>query len=712
MISGFFIYLGLRKLLRTTHFFAMRALVEPLRLLPILKVAVAFSLGIALATEVTFLWHYWLLISPFALLVMFWGYNSLRYSHRWVFGAGAFLLFFSLGAAYISITKSRLVDGSFDEKTFLTIQVDDNPVKTRYGSRWTSKVVDAPQHLKILVGTKAITYSRDTVIPNYASILRVRARVTSIDPPKNPYEFSFKDYYARQGVYASAFISKGCILPIGQAKVNPILKLAYFLQRYTLQTFRQFGFEGAELGVVLALMIGDKQFLDGNLKTMYANIGAMHILAVSGMHVALYYIVLVWLLFFMRGRIGGIFKNIIILLALWVFAFVAGFSPSIVRATVMFTFILVGKMLNRSHNIFNLVAASFIVLLLYNPFSLYDVGFLLSYAAVISILLFYPFLGRWAPHNRIFRWGYDLVAVSLAAQILTLPLTVYYFHQFPLVFLLTNIILIPLTTMIIYGGLVLLSISWWSWGANLLAAILIWLLKLTNSSVSFIEHIPGGVLSSIYFERWQMLLLFVAFMLFFVFMLYRKAKLVLLSLMLMVIVTAGVAFSKIKERRPILVVYAMRGGTAILMSSGERSRCLCDSVRDGYSYNFMDQSLLKWGRAASNDVEFVDFEDSISKHDWRYSRGWCSFAGKVLYVSSKQIVKKKTTDPPIAVDYLVVCRKTRGNPDELLKYIKPKFVVIDGSASKYLSDKWTHKCLQGQIPFYDVSKNGAFVVNL
>ncbi|WP_320052306.1 ComEC/Rec2 family competence protein [uncultured Acetobacteroides sp.] len=690
----------------------MRALVEPLRLLPILKIAAAFSLGIAFATELDLAWYFWLLLSPLALPVMYWGYKTVRYSYRWMFGAGTFLLFFSLGAAYVSVAKSQIPGASFDENSFLTVQVDDNPVKTRYGCRWTSRVVEAPSNLKALVGTKAITYSRDTAVPDYAALLRIRGRVAAIDPPKNPYEFSFKDYYAHQGIYASVFVSRDGVLPIGKVVVNQMLRLAYFLQRYTLQTFRQFGFEGDELGVILALMIGDKQLLDGNLKTMYANIGAMHILAVSGMHVALYYLVLVWLLFFMRGRVGGLLKNMAILLALWVFAFVAGFSPSIVRATVMFTFILVGKMWNRSSNTYNMVAASFVVLLLYNPFSLYDVGFLLSYAAVFSILLFYPFFGAWAPSSRILRWGYDLVAVSLAAQILTLPLTVYFFHQLPLVFLLTNIILIPLTTLIIYGGLALLSISWWTWGAHWLAAALVWLLKLTNSSVSYIEHIPGAVLSSIYFERWQMLLLFVAFMLLFIFMLHRKPRLVLLSLTLMVAVASGSAFSRLKDRRPLLVVYAMRGGTAILMSGGECSYCLCDSVRDGYSYKFMDQSLLKWGRLASSEVRFFGFKDSLSESDCKYSSGWCSFRGKVIYVSSAPIAKKRTADPPVDVDYLIVCRKTRGRPEELLKYIRPRLVVIDGSASKYLAAKWADRCKLARVPFYSVSKKGAFVVNL
>jgi len=690
----------------------MRALVEPLRLLPILKLAVGLSLGIAFATELNIGWYYWILLSPFALIFMLWGFRSLRYSQRWIFGAGALLLFYSLGATYTGLRKLDVVEVAPVDATFITLRVDDNPIKTRYGCRWTSVVVAAPPSLTRLVGTKAVAYSRDSLVPTFASILRARAKVSSIDPPKNPYEFSFKEYYARQGIYSSVFIPKGGMLEIGRAKVGDHLRLAYFLQRYTLQTFERFGFKGDELGVILALMIGDKQFLDGDLKTMYANVGAMHILAVSGMHVALYYMVLVWLLFFMRGRWGRVIQNVIILLALWIFTFVAGFSPSIVRATVMFTFILVGKTINRSYNIYNLVAASFTTLLIYNPFYLYDVGFLLSYAAVISILLFYPFFKRWAPYPTILRWGYDLVAVSLAAQILTLPLILYYFHQFPLIFLLTNIILIPLTTVIIYGGLLLLAISWWSWGAHYLALALVWLLKLTNRSVWFIEHIPGAVLSSLYIERWQMLLLFVSFMLVVVFALYRKATLILLSLTLMLCVGTGSAYFKVKERKPLMVVYAVRGGTAFLLSDSERSYCLCDSVRDGYSYKFMDQSLLKWGRLASSEVRFFNLTDSVSEHPITYYRGWCSFMGKTIYISARPIAKKRTTGGEIDVDYLIVCRKTRGKPEELLRYIHPKVVVVDGSAPKYLAEAWERKCLQQHIPFHIVGKKGAFVVSL
>lgn len=687
----------------------MRALVEPLRAIPLLKVTVGFSLGVALAMELHLSWCWVLLVAPAAVLLMVRGYRSSRYGRRWVYGLGAVLLFFSMGGCYTALRQQQRVALPCDQRAFLTVCVDDNPVRTRYGCRWTSKVVAAPDSLRTLVGSRSITYCSSSSMPRYASVLRLRAWVKPIDPPKNPYEFSFSDYYARQGVFSSLFVDDGAFMQVGEARVSPLLRAAYFLQRYTLQTFVRLGFQGDELGVILALMIGDKQLLDGHLKTMYANVGAMHILAVSGMHVALYYMVLAGLLFFMRGRVGGVAKNIVILVALWLFAFVAGFAPSIVRATVMFSFILFGRMVGRGYNTYNMIAASFLVLLLYNPFSLYDVGFLLSYAAVFSILLFYPFFEKWAPTNVVLRWGYDLVAVSLAAQVLTLPLTVYFFHQFPLVFLLTNIILIPLTTLIIYGGMLLLSIAWWTWGAKVVAVVLVFLLKLTNQSVHVIEEMPGAVLSSIAFSRWQMLLLFTSFMLMVIFALYRKGRVLIVSLVLMATVAAGSAFTRMQERSPMLVVYSMRKATAVVLSDGDRSYCLCDSIRDSYSYRFMDQSLIRWGRRASNELRYVCFKDSLGEADCKCCRGWCSYMGRSIVFWSGVVPRKTSAAPPVEVDYLVVCGRSKGRPSELLKYVRPHLVVVDGSASKYLSEKWKKACAHEHIPCFSVVDRGAFV---
>lgn len=690
----------------------MRQLIEPLRVLPLLKIVVGFSLGVAISVEVGFGWYYYLPILLLGVLFLIWGYSNQKYSERWLFGLGVMLFLFCTGASYVAGIRNLNVDLPKPEKAFLTLQVDDNPIKTRYGYRWTSVVIQASDSLKGVLGSKCATFSRDSILPNYGDLLHVRCLISAVEPPKNPYEFNFKEYYSHQGIFSVASIGKGGIHTVGKGRSFFLVRWAKAIQKYTLETFQRASFAKDELGILVALMIGDKQFLDGDLKSSYANIGAMHILAVSGMHVALIYGVLVVLLFFMKDRRILWVRSVAILCALWLYAFVAGFSPSIVRATIMFTFILVGKLINRDYNIYNLVAASFLVLLLVNPFFLYDVGFLLSYAAVISILLFYKPLSIYAPHNKVARWFYDLVAVSIAAQILTMPLVLYYFHQFPLIFLLTNIVLIPLTSLIIYMALVYLAISWWSLGCYYLDVALNWLLRITNIATLHLEGIPNAIISGIYLNRWQMLALFAAFVLFYIFMIYRKALLLIISLSVILVVACKSFWGQLDSCKNRLVVYSQRGGTSILFGQGQGAICLCDSVRDRYSYKFMEPSLVRWGLGGVGDVRFCKMNDAVRLGGVDIKDGWCSFNSKFIFIPHRLASSRIGAKERVVVDLVIITKKCRWKPETLFKVLAPKVVVVDESVSNYWEKKWDEGCDEANVPFYSVKASGAYRLDM
>lgn len=690
----------------------MKEILLLLRQLPILKVALFFVAGIVVSEELGWSFALFiLLLIPSIALVLF-GFFYKSYGKRWCFGFGLLGLFFILGYYYTTAYRANFPRVGAVALTSLTVKVDDNPIRTRVGCRFTSTVIDAPDSLSFLKGVKLQVYSSSNLAIDATSAYRIRASVKGFDEPCNPYEFSFKSYYERNGVFGVAYLAPMGIMRVGEVNPNPIKSLALSLQRFAVNTFIKCGIADNELGVLLALMIGDKQFLDNELKSSYSNIGAMHILAVSGMHVALYYMVLIWLFFFLRGRWGSIIRNLLIIVALWIFALVAGFSPSIVRATVMFTFIVVGKTVNRSYNTYNIISASFLVLLLYNPLYLYDVGFLLSYAAVISILLFYPYFKEYRPSGIVNGWLFDMAAVSICAQGLTLPLTLYYFHQFPVIFLLTNTILIPLTTIIIYGGLILLAFSWSVTLSTLLSSGLVWLLKVTNMSVDVLERLPGAVVGDISISRWQMCLLFASFLLFYFYLLVRKPRILLLSLSFILISALGALNQKFTKQNSVFVAYYLKHGTALYFGGGLNSVCLCDSVRDRYSYKFMDQSLLRWGRPGVGSVIFRTISDSVNRKEVNYRRGWMSFANKTFYIATERFRKNKLVDERVTADYLIVCRGANSNPDILLSYIKPKMIIIDGSLSKHAEEKWERKCLHGNIPFHSVAENGAFVIVL
>lgn len=688
---------------------SMRKLIEPLRLIPVLKITLGFSLGIVLLDNIPSCWVIIMTLGVLSSIFLVRGFRSKRYSQRWVFGVGALLFSLAMGGIYLEIFKSKQVEIKKPLNTFITLQVDENPVVTKYGSRWSAVFIDMPEGEQRAAGEKCIVYLRDTVAVAYGDLVRVFGRIMPIDAPKNPFEFNFKDYYARQGVMASVFVSKGALLSLGKGDTFFLIRWAKTIQKYTLDVFKDNGFKNDELGVLLALMIGDKQFLDGALKSSYSNIGAMHILAVSGMHVALIYGVLMLLLFFLRGSRLKIFKSILILFVLWLYAFVAGFSPSIVRATVMFTFILAGRIVDRNYNVYNMIAASFLTLLLVNPFYIYDVGFLLSYAAVFSILLFYPFFAAYKPRNIMLGWLFDMIAVSIAAQILTLPFTLYYFHQFPLVFFATNILLIPLTSLIIYGGLILLTFSWWQPFAHLIFIALNELLKLTNSTTRFLESLPYSTMMGIQMDKWQMILLLVSFLILYVFILHRKAVLLLIFLGAILAVMLGGTFQQFQDVKPKIAVYSMRKGTAILFGARGNVYCICDSVQERHSYKFMEPSLMRWRLGSLSEVAFYERSDVIRNETFYLNKGWCSFNGKVVFIPNGKHQKVPQEGRKASVDLLVITYRCKWKPQFLMELISPELVVLDGSISAYQRKLWEAFCSHKNIRLYDVSTSGALV---
>ena len=210
-----------------------------------------------------------------------------------------------------------------------------------------------------------------------------------------------------------------------------------------------------ERSVVSALTLGYRTELAQDTLDYFASTGAMHVLSVSGLHVALIYMILGFLLAFLkRGKIGPIIFSVVMILFLWIYAFISGFSPPVQRATVMFTFVIIGNGIRRPVNIYNSLTASALFLILLNPNVLFDVGFQLSYLAILGIVLIQPVLYNILElTNPILKWTWSLFTVSVAAQLMTFPLGLFYFNQFPNLFWLSNFIVVPVTTFIMWFGI-------------------------------------------------------------------------------------------------------------------------------------------------------------------------------------------------------------------------------------------------------------------
>lgn len=267
----------------------------------------------------------------------------------------------------------------------------------------------------------------------------------------NPFEIDYQSIMHQRNIWNSVYLTEGTYLKTGRHSNRLIYKAEQFRDKLIpmLTTVLP---EREERSVVSALTLGYRSEIDQNTLDYFASTGAMHVLSVSGLHVALIYFILGFLLSFLkRGKTGTLIFYVVMILFLWIYAFITGFSPAVQRATVMFTFVIIGNSIRRPVNIYNSLTASALFLVLLNPDVIFDIGFQLSYLAVFGIVLIQPTLYNLLEiTNPLLKWTWSLFTVSVAAQVITFPLGLFYFNQFPNLFWLSSFVVIPITTLIIW----------------------------------------------------------------------------------------------------------------------------------------------------------------------------------------------------------------------------------------------------------------------
>lgn len=334
---------------------------------------------------------------------------------------------------------------------------------------------------------------------NYGDVVLVKGSPQPVTGPQNPGEFDYKTFLARRQIHFLHFIRTGEWTIDSKPTSHGLVYFAQEARRWTVNVIDRVVQGDRERAIIAAFVIGVTDGIDNELKQAYAAGGAMHALAVSGMHVSILYGVLLFLLKPLERRKGGLWITAAAsLLVLWMYGFVTGLTPSVLRAVTMFSFVAAAKPLKRTTSILNTLAASAFVLLLFDPWLICSAGFQLSYLAVLGIVLWYrPLYQRvempWAWTD----WVWQITCVSIAAQCATLPVTLYYFHQFPPWFLLANLFVIPASTLILLGGILLLIVSPLTWLAGWFARLLEVLVRLLNDGLFLVGELPSALISLI-----------------------------------------------------------------------------------------------------------------------------------------------------------------------------------------------------------------------
>jgi len=323
-----------------------------------------------------------------------------------------------------------------------------------------------------------------------------------------PREFDYADYLRKKGYHGTVYIPQGKYQLVNYSNFS-FKALLNGIRWKIIRQLKNFQASSREFGVIAALILGDRSFLDADLRSDFATAGAVHILAVSGLHVGIIYILFSGLFDFLFKQRGRFFKFIIILLILWAYAGLTGFSPSVLRAATMFSFISLGKYQKKYGSIYNMIAASALVLLIVDPFLITQVGFQLSYLAVLGIVYYHPkFYSLLVFENWILDKAWSLACVSFAAQLATFPLSLYYFNQFPNLFLLTNLVVIPLATFILYSGVAWVAMLWLPFVNDMLGWLTYQFAFALNEFVALINTVSFAKTDELFVNEVQVLLIY------------------------------------------------------------------------------------------------------------------------------------------------------------------------------------------------------------
>ncbi len=364
----------------------------------------------------------------------------------------------------------------------------------------------------------------DSVLYNYGDVILVQGNAIELNPPQNPDEFNYKRYLSFLTIYQQHFIEPASIRVVSSGNGHTMIAASLKLRSRFSRLLDDYIKEPKEVAIAKALLLGNKSELDDEIIDTYAASGAMHVLAVSGLHVGIIYAIILWLFSLLPKQHQKKWLIAVISIPLlWGYAFITGLSPSVLRAVTLFSIMAIGSSFNRRTNMVNLLAVSAFILLVFKPYLLMQVGFQLSYVAVLGIIFIYPQIRKlWLPSDRFRIFFWDVISISIAAQIATFPLSILYFHRFPPYFLISNLLVIPAATIIVGVGIAFFVFSYFTIVTQWLGWLLGSIIGIVNYALKFIYELPGSNLNTIYLNVPQTWALYMLIIFLFLYVVYKN----------------------------------------------------------------------------------------------------------------------------------------------------------------------------------------------
>ena len=659
-----------------------------------------FSLGLLLFCFLTSL-----------LFTAAYSFTNIQRRYRWSVVNGIFICFlFAAGGAILVWQQDVRNDKAWIGHTykmgdFITVRLEEPLVEKANSYKALASVLSLSDSLASIPvnGTVVLYFKKESLPPSlqYGSRLVFNRPLQEIKNAGNPGSFDYKTYCLFNGITHQVYLNEADYVVLPGADKTNVKSFIFACRQWVVGVMKNYIPGEKERGLAEALLIGYKDDLDKNLVQAYSNTGVVHIIAISGLHLGLIY----WLLMALtkplkRNKKLVVVRLLLVIVSLWLFSVLAGAQPSVLRSAVMFSLIAAGELALRKTNFFNTLAFSALVLLCINPFWLWDVGFQLSYTAVLSIVLFFQPVYNWfALTNRLVDFFWKLTAVTISAQVLTIPISVYHFHQMPLLFLFTNFIAVPLSSIVVLGEILLCALFFFAPVAKFVGALLQQLIFWMNSYIEGLNDVPFAVWNGLSISLVQTILLlaFVVGLCCWLMEKQRRFAWTALSALALFMVIRAVSFTE-AERQNGLIVYNVPKHTAIDVINGRR-------------YSFVGDTSLLYDDFARN------FHLQPSRILHRVSPQQTDAATKSFVLNGKQVVvidesiSPITANPRKIVDLLVLAKNPKLYISKLLNAFAVKQIVIDGSVPAWKAALWKKDCDSLHIPCCNVSEDGAFVMN-
>ncbi|MDF1694620.1 MAG: ComEC/Rec2 family competence protein [Saprospiraceae bacterium] len=555
-------------------------------------------------------------------------------------------------------------------------------------------------------------------------IIRIKGKIITLKDNANPMAFNYKDYLKFKGIERQVFLKEKSHHLVFKKK-NSVFTITDQIRNWALGIFNKRLKNKDHLAVASAMVLGYREYLSKELYNTFSETGAVHVLAVSGLHVGI--ICMIFIALFNRWRNDGpLYKSIqfvVLLFVVWSYALITGGSPAVLRAAVMFTFLLIGRLWFRGANIYNILAFSALCLLIYNPYLLFQLSFQLSYLALISILFFQPIIERWWDTKHwIFTRLWQLTTVSIAAQILVFPISIYYFHSFPSYFILSGIAAVFLATFILVMGLMVLAFDSVLLIGDWCADLYCLLINLFVSIITSIQNLPFHSFDQIYFSQQSLITLYLGlgFIMFLINVkprsykdkLYTKvkririAKVVILSCIIFLLVN-NLAFSKRVRNNQKLIVYDIFKGSLIDVFIENTVYSMQSTELDSKKVSYAASSYRIYN--GSKHFEELSLLDSIQQSSLKV------IDTATLLFKNRYIVFMDKLDLvhgviPCFSDILLVTNGTTQLPYDFLKVHTAVKVVLDNSLDYSVRNKWIKECKNRGISIHDIRKDGVFII--